>query len=46
MEDSPFYMKHHAMKFSKRNAIDYWKVVSFTKDHTCHETPRNMQVKT
>lgn len=40
MKDCSFYMK-----FSKRNAIDYLKVLSFTKDHTCNETPKHGQVK-
>lgn len=34
------------MRFSKRRASDYWKIVSFDDDHTCHRTLKNRQVKT
>ncbi|XP_058726614.1 uncharacterized protein LOC131597973 [Vicia villosa] len=40
-KDCPFYMR-----FSKRVANEYWKLVSMTDDHTCHRTAKNRQATT
>jgi len=40
MPDCPFHLR-----ISKRSANDFWQVVSFNEDHTCHWTPRNRRAK-
>jgi hypothetical protein len=37
----PFYMR-----FSKRVGNEYWQLVSFSDDHTCHRTAKNRQATT
>lgn len=33
-------------RFSKRNGQQYWKIVSFIDDHTCHRTAHNRNANT
>ncbi|XP_073227078.1 uncharacterized protein [Cicer arietinum] len=37
----PFYMR-----ISKRTSNEYWQLVSFTDDHTCHRRAKNRQAET
>nr|XP_012571603.1 uncharacterized protein LOC105852195 [Cicer arietinum] len=37
----PFYMR-----ISKRTSNEYWQLVSFTDDHTCHRRAKHRQAKT
>lgn len=39
--ECPFYMR-----ISKRTSNEYWQLVSFTDDHTCHRRAKNRQAKT
>jgi alpha-galactosidase len=34
------------LRISKRSGNEFWQIVSFIDDHTCHNTPRNRQAKT
>ncbi|XP_073223518.1 uncharacterized protein [Cicer arietinum] len=33
------------MRISKRTSNEYWQLVSFTEDHTCHRRAKNKQAK-